>query len=133
MKFSMIPQVISQMVKKPFTNAFPSKYIPPSVTDFLKDVENGKATMIPPIKTPENFRGKIKYDTEKCIGCKLCIKVCPSGTIEFKPEDKKVRFYMSRCTFCSQCNDVCPVNCISMSDEFLMANTDKYAEELIVE
>lgn len=133
MKFSMIPQVLSQMFKKPFTNIFPAKYIPSSVTKYLDDVKSGKAKMIPPVKTPDGFRGKIQYDKEKCIGCKLCIKVCPSGAIEFKPDEKKVRFYMARCTFCSQCNDVCPVKCISMSNEFLLADTDKYATDLIVE
>lgn len=133
MKFSMLPRVFSQMFKKPWTNKFPAKYIPKNVTKYLKDVEEGKAKINPPIETPENFRGKIKYDKEKCIGCKLCIKVCPSGTIEFKPDEKKVKFYLARCTFCSQCTDVCPVNCISMSDEFLLCDTDKYSKDLIVE
>jgi formate hydrogenlyase subunit 6/NADH:ubiquinone oxidoreductase subunit I len=133
MKFIMLPKVFAQLFKKPFTNKFPAKYTPGSVTNYLADVASGKATMIPPVETPEGFRGKIKYDKEKCIGCKLCLKVCPSGAIEFKADEKKVKFYMSRCTFCSQCNDICPVGCISMSDEFLMADVDKYSKDLIVE
>jgi ferredoxin len=133
MRFSMLPQVFKQMFKKPFTNKFPAKYAPPSTTKFLEDVQNGKASIIPPVETPPGFRGKIQYEKEKCIGCQLCIKICPSGTIEFKPKEKKVRFYLARCTFCSQCNDVCPVNCISMSNEFLLADADKYSKDLIVE
>ncbi len=133
MKLSMLPQVFSQMFKKPFTNLFPAKYTPSSVTKFLEDAAAGKVKMIPPVETPEGFRGKIQYDKEKCIGCKLCIKVCPSGAIEFKPEEKKIRIYLARCTFCSQCNDVCPVKCLSMSNEFLLADTDKYSRDLIVE
>ena len=133
MKLSMIPQVISQMFKHPFTNLFPAKYVPSSVTKFLEDVNTGKAKIIPPVETPKGFRGKIQYDKEKCIGCKLCINVCPSGAIEFKPEEKKIRIYLARCTFCSQCNDICPVHCLSMSNEFLLADTDKYSNALIVE
>lgn len=133
MRFAMVSQLLTQMFKKPFTNKFPAKYIPPSTTKFLEDVQNGKATIIPPIETPEGFRGKIQYDKDKCTGCKLCIRVCPSGAIEFKEKEKKIKIYLARCTFCSQCNDVCPVNCLSMSNEFLLADTDKYSKELIVE
>jgi formate hydrogenlyase subunit 6/NADH:ubiquinone oxidoreductase subunit I len=129
----MVPQLLTQLFKKPFTNKFPAKYIPSSPTKFLKDVENRKVSPIPPVETPHGFRGKIRYERDKCTGCKLCITVCPSGTIEFKPEERKVKFYLARCTFCSQCTDVCPVNCLSMSNEFLLADIDKYSKDLIVE
>jgi len=133
MRFTMLPQVFSQLFKKPWTNKFPAKYIPSNTTEFLKEVKKGNAQINPPIETPPGFRGKIKYDKDKCIGCKLCIKVCPSGAIEFKPEEKKIKIYLARCTFCSQCNDICPVKCLSMSDEFLLADANKYSKALIVE
>ena len=62
----------------------------------------------------------------------MCIKVCPSETIEFLPDDRKVKFYVSRCTFCELCTEICPKNCIRMSEEFLMANTDKYNDDMII-
>ena len=133
MKFSMLSQVFTQMFKKPFTNKFPAKYAPKNTTKFLKDVGAGKTEIIPPIDVPNGFRGKIQYDKEKCIGCKLCLKVCPSEAIEFKEADKKIRIYLARCTFCSQCNDICPVNCLTMSNEFLLADSNKYSKDLIVE
>jgi formate hydrogenlyase subunit 6/NADH:ubiquinone oxidoreductase subunit I len=133
MKFSMLSQVFSQMFKKPFTNRFPAKYAPKNTTKFLEEVGAGRAEIIPPIEVPDGFRGKIQYDKDKCIGCKLCIKVCPSEAIEFIEENKKIKIYLSRCTFCSQCNDICPVKCLSMSKEFLLADSDKYSKDLIVE
>ncbi|KYK22919.1 NADH-quinone oxidoreductase [Thermoplasmatales archaeon SM1-50] len=133
MRFSMLPQVFVQMFKKPFTNKFPAKYTPSSTTKFVEKIQNGTVTIHPPVPIPEHFRGKIRYDKDKCIGCKLCIKVCPSEAIEFKEEEKKIKIFLARCTFCSQCNDICPVSCLSMSDDFLLADTDKYSKNLIVE
>jgi formate hydrogenlyase subunit 6/NADH:ubiquinone oxidoreductase subunit I len=133
MRFTMLSQLITQLFKKPFTNKFPRKYIPSSSTKFFENRENRKTTIIPPIIIPERFRGKIVYDREKCIGCELCLKVCPSEAIVFKTEEKKIKIYLARCTFCSQCNDVCPVSCLCMSNEFLLADTDKYSKNLIVE
>lgn len=133
MKFSMLSQVLGQMVKKPFTNKFPTKYAPKNVTNLLKDVGEGKATIVPPVATPPNFRGKILYDKEKCIGCKHCMNVCATNAIEFKEDEKKIKIFLARCCFCSQCNDICPVNCLTMGNEFLLADTNKYAKDLIVE
>ena len=95
MKFSMLGPVLAQLFKKPWTNKFPAKYQPSSTTKFLSDVGSGKAKINPPVPVPEGFRGKIKYDTDKCIGCKLCIRVCPTGAIEFKEKEKKVKFYLA--------------------------------------
>jgi formate hydrogenlyase subunit 6/NADH:ubiquinone oxidoreductase subunit I len=129
----MLPQVIAQLFKKPFTNKFPAKYAPSSTKKFMENIANGTIQINPPVVTPEYFRGKIQYDKEKCIGCKLCLQVCPSEAIEFKDKEKKIKIFLARCTFCAQCNDICPVSCLSMSNEFLLADTDKYSKDLTVE
>ncbi len=122
-----------KMLHKPFTNKLPVKYAPNNVTALLKKVEAGEVKINPPVELPEWFRGKIIYEKEKCIGCKLCITVCPAKAIEFKEEEKKIKIYMGRCIFCSQYNDVCPVNALHMSNKFLLADTDRLSENLIVE
>lgn len=133
MALPMIREIFSQVFKKPATNPFPARHLPPSVTEFLKKVGAGKATINPPVPTPPHFRGKITYDRDGCIGCSLCIRVCPAHAIEFIPETKRVRIYVTQCIFCSQCNDICPKGVLTMSSEFLLATEDRFAESQIVE
>jgi NAD(P)H-quinone oxidoreductase subunit I len=127
------PEVLRQFLKKPATNLFPARYLPKSITGYLEKVAAGEATLTPPVAVPANFRGKIAYDRDACIGCKLCIRVCPAHAIEFIPETKTVRIFVTQCIFCSQCNDACPVSCLHMSDAFMVADADRYSENLIVE
>jgi NAD(P)H-quinone oxidoreductase subunit I len=129
----MIPELLRQLFRKPATNAFPVRYLPPSVTGFLKKVSSGEAKINPPIETPPKFRGKIVYDRTTCTGCSLCIKTCPSLAIELIPETKRIRIYVTQCIFCSQCNDICPKDSLHMTPEFLLACEDRYAESQIVE
>jgi len=125
-------ELLKQFFSDPATNLFPVKYAPANIHQTLKKVEAGKATINPPVEIPPGFRGKIEYDREACIGCQMCIKVCPSETIEVLPDERKVRFHMSRCTFCALCTEICPKNCIRMSDQFIMATLDKNSKEMIV-
>ncbi len=122
-----------QLFTRPVTNRFPAKYMPKSVLGFLEKVGEGKAKLVPPVPVTEGFRGKIAYDREKCIGCQMCIRVCPARVIEFKPEEKKIRMYVARCTYCAQCVDVCPVGALSRSQEFLLADYDRFSPNLVVE
>jgi NADH-quinone oxidoreductase subunit I len=124
--------LLRQLVQTPATNKFPAKYAPKSIIRLLDKIKEGKLKLIPPIPVPSGFRGKVAYDREKCTGCRLCIKICPTRAIEFIPEEKKVKVFVARCCFCAQCSEICPVGALSMTDEFLLSSYDKYADELVV-
>lgn len=124
--------ILKQLFQKPATNIFPAKYAPKSTLSFLDRVAKQEVKLHPPITVPPRFRGKIAYDRENCSGCQQCYKICPTHAIEWLPEEKKIRVFISRCCFCAQCVDVCPVNTLAMTEEFLLASYDKYADELVI-
>lgn len=97
---SMFGDIFKSLFKKPITEQYP----------FVKT------------EAPENLRGKLIWDPEKCTGCMLCIKDCPSNGIELLVVDKVnkkfvMRYNIDRCTFCAQCVESCRFGCIEMSDE----------------
>lgn len=132
-KLPSLPMALRQLFKKPVTNFFPAKNLPPSITGFLQSVADGKATIHPPIPIPPKYRGKIAYDRDTCIGCKMCIRVCPANAIEFIPETKRMRIWVTQCVFCGQCTDICPKGSLHMSYEFLLATENRFSESMIVE
>ncbi len=80
-----------------------------------------------PASVAENFRGKQVLDLEKCIGCTLCARECPSKAIEIITCDGKKRplIHLDRCIFCYQCADTCPRGVFKSSKDFELAVTDK--------
>jgi len=128
---SMMSRLLRHLKAGPFTNPFPLEHLPPSLAEALKAASEGRARLNPPVPVPEGFRGVILYEKAKCIGCRMCIRVCPANAISFIPEEKKVLIHTDRCTFCAQCNDVCPVNCLHMSREFALSTYDRKREAYV--
>ena len=97
---SMFTDILKSFFKKPVTEKYP----------FVKK------------EAPENLRGKLVWNPEKCAGCMLCIKDCPSNAIELLTIDKVnkkfvMRYNLDKCTYCAQCVVNCKFNCIEMSEE----------------
>ncbi|MDG6221075.1 MAG: 4Fe-4S binding protein [Candidatus Thermoplasmatota archaeon] len=134
----MVFEIFRQLFNKPATNKFPVKYAPKNMHAAAKAIEKGNVKITPPVKVPKDFRGKVAYDREACIGCKMCIKMCPSNAIEWIPgpggkaKGSKVKFYMSRCTFCEMCVEICPKECIKMTQDFMMSDADKESANLVI-
>ena len=50
-------------------------------------------------------------DTELCIGCGACVRICPSGAIII--EDGKAKINTENCKKCRACVKTCPVKAIT--------------------
>ncbi|MFA5168895.1 MAG: 4Fe-4S binding protein [Candidatus Omnitrophota bacterium] len=77
---------------------------------------------------PKGFRGKITFDSSKCIGCKMCVRDCPANAIAVNKVDEKryeAVFDLRRCIYCGQCVDSCLKKALAASAEFELAQLDK--------
>ncbi len=54
---------------------------------------------------------EIKVQTDACIGCGKCVKICPFGVIELV---ENVAVIGDGCTFCKACVEECPVDAITI-------------------
>jgi formate hydrogenlyase subunit 6/NADH:ubiquinone oxidoreductase subunit I len=76
---------------------------------------------------PEGFRGKLKFNAEMCIGCKMCMRDCPSGAIEINKIGEKqfqAQVNLAKCIYCGQCVDSCPKKALQITAEFELASLD---------
>ncbi|HMN59711.1 MAG TPA: 4Fe-4S binding protein [Anaerolinea sp.] len=102
--------------------------------DVLRSLFRSPATELFPYvrkPSPDRLRGKLVWEPEKCAGCMLCVKDCPSDAIELVVLDKVnkkfvLRYHADRCTFCAQCVVSCRFDCLHMSSEMWeLASTQK--------
>jgi len=105
----------------------PGKMVREVLTSFFKK----PATVLYPyvkVLMPDRFRGKIKFISSKCIGCKLCMKDCPTNAITItKVGDKQFEavFDLDKCIYCAQCADSCPKKALEATAEYELAQLQR--------
>ena len=111
MKFAgkMVPYLISMMTKRTDTELYPA--VRPHLA--------------------ERFRGALKFYPERCVGCHMCERVCPSNAIVIEntgtAEEKVFRAVvrLDKCIFCGQCTDSCAKNALENTADFELASPDR--------
>ena len=119
----VFPQLFRHLFSRAFTNPYLAVHMPPSLTEALSD--SAPTPPNPPLPVERRFRGLINLDRNKCIGCRLCIKVCPANAITYLAESKKVMIHNDRCCFCAQCTEICPVKCLVASDTYMISSYNR--------
>ena len=108
-KFPFAGEALKSLFKAPLTEKYP----------------------LTPKNAPEQYRGKIKFNSEACVGCGLCIRVCSPNAItkivDNIEEGQRItmNFDLGSCTFCGYCADFCPKDAIELTQEYSMVVTDK--------
>ena len=116
-------EVMRHIFKKPATCGYPFE----------------KAKIMP------NFRGRIEFESAKCIGCQMCVRVCPAKAIEIPlskdqppapaqvegqpPVAARKKFdcimKLGNCVYCAQCVETCPKKALIMTQDFELAHTKR--------
>lgn len=102
----MVELVLKSLFKKPATVNYPAE----------------------PLPMPPNFRGKLKFDADKCIGCLICTKDCPTNAITIRKVGEKqfeAEIDLGKCIYCAQCVDSCPKKALAITPEFELASFDR--------
>jgi formate hydrogenlyase subunit 6/NADH:ubiquinone oxidoreductase subunit I len=102
----MIKEVLRHLLKKPATILYPAEKI----------------------SMPKNFRGKLIFYPEKCIGCKMCMRDCPTGAITITKVGEKefeAEIDFAKCIYCCQCVDVCPKKALEATTDVELAQLDR--------
>ena len=77
---------------------------------------------------PARFRGKPKFHSDECSGCKLCVRDCPASAITIRKVGERkfeALLDLGKCIYCGQCSDTCPKKAVEITPEFDLAQVDK--------
>lgn len=95
------------------------------------------------IAVPDIGRYRLYMETEDCIGCDQCARICPVDCITIEKvkatddlgltsDGSKKRFWlptfdidMAKCCYCGLCTTVCPTECLIMTKNYDYAEYDR--------
>lgn len=103
---------------------------------FCKNVIRRPVTILYPYEkewVPENYRGRPALAFDTCVGCGMCVRMCPTSCIKLvdvaDDEGKMVRrpqVNLGRCAMCGYCAEYCPVDAMTVTPEYELAEFTRF-------
>ena len=59
----------------------------------------------------------LQIDDAQCVGCAICVDVCPEAALAMGPNDLRPAWLADRCTVCGECVCECPTAAITLGSE----------------
>ena len=116
-KLRELKEAVRALIKGPYTSKFPKE----------------------PFYPHPNFRGRPKFDAQRCVGCLACEEVCPVKAIAHKDvvnvhdgSKRIMMHYSDICIFCGQCQAICIAEHqgIKQSSEWELSFFDRHEDSM---
>jgi Pyruvate/2-oxoacid:ferredoxin oxidoreductase delta subunit len=59
----------------------------------------------------------LQIDNSQCVGCAICVDVCPEAALAMGSDDLRPVWLADRCTACAECVHECPTAAITLGFE----------------
>ncbi len=103
---------------------------------FFKNIAHRPVTVLYPYEkewVPDNYRGRPGLIFDECVGCGMCVRMCPTACIKLvdvEDSDGKVvkrpQVNMGRCAMCGYCAEYCPVDAMTVTPEYELAEFTRF-------
>ena len=78
------------------------------------------------------LRGKMKFNPNACVGCRMCEHVCAGGAIRFDHLQDGLQFTLwhNSCVNCGLCSHYCPTKALTVTGQWQMSHpqSEKYRQ-----
>ena len=122
-----------------FLNKYPKKFrgtgiirpVMAAVSRIIKSTIHRPVTIMYPYEkewVPDNYRGRPGLRFDRCLGCGICVRACPTTCIELvevADDDgnmvKRPQVNVGRCMMCGYCAEYCPVDAMTTTTDYELA------------